>query len=67
MDGRLDQEVSRARELRAALAAESLRIERNLVEYRRRVGLARPDDDDAEFDAQAAYRERRDERTREEA
>lgn len=66
MDSRLDQEITRARELRAALAREASRVERNLVEYRRRVSLAGSDDDEAEFAAQAAYRERRDERTKDE-
>lgn len=63
MDGRLEQELSRAQELRMALVEESARMEKNLIEYRRRTDLIAPDDDDAEFEAQAAYRERRAERT----
>ncbi|HEY8599121.1 MAG TPA: hypothetical protein VIL85_11865 [Thermomicrobiales bacterium] len=62
MDGRLEQELSRAQELRRALVEEAERMEKNLLDYRRRVRLINPDDDDAEFAAQAAYRERRAER-----
>lgn len=59
MDNRFEQEITRAQLLRNAVIEESLRIEKNLVDYRRRVGMIRPDDDEAEFAAQAAYRERR--------
>lgn len=64
MGSRFEQELSRAQELRAALHAEAARMERNLIEYRRHARLVNPDDDEAEFAAQAAYRKRREERAK---